>query len=105
MWGQEPYDQPLPNSDISQYLTAIAYAHPRPNREFHYIVSTTQERFDLPGLQTEVEGTQEALLQMLSLAQQLVKRHELSAYSLLVNIRLDASEPRFAFHLVSGAGK
>ena len=72
MWGQERYEPPLPDAEISEHLTAIAYAHPRPNREFHYVIPTTQEGFDLAGLQTGVEGCQEALLHMLSLGQLMV---------------------------------
>lgn len=102
-WGQETYEPALHDAEIADHFTARAYVHPRPNREFHYIISTTSPDFKFSHLQTQLEANKKALLQMLSLAQLMVTRHNLQEYALLTNIGLN-SEPLFAFHLVSGAG-
>ena len=103
-WGQEKYEPALDEGKISNHLTALAYPHPRANRDVHYIVSSKLPDFQLSCLHTQAEACNEALLHMLSLAQLIVKRHDLHAYSLLTNIHLDSDEPQFAFHLVSGSG-
>ncbi len=87
--GKEQFAPPAAGEDVAQYQTAIAYPHPRPTHQFHQIICS------------ETAVSPSTLLDMLQLAQQIVVREQLAAYTLLSNMSESSEDGRFHFHLVS----
>jgi histidine triad (HIT) family protein len=100
--GRERYAPSLLGATPEKFQTAIAYLHPMPHREVHLIITSTEKIVSFASLNLDQPAHRQALLDILALAQAMVLKYGLTRYTLLANCVIDAPEPQFALHLVSG---
>jgi diadenosine tetraphosphate (Ap4A) HIT family hydrolase len=94
LWGQELFAAATGDMETTRYQTARAYPHPQPAWTSHYLLLNEP-------LQPIWPASSQALCDLFSLAQQIVRQQQWPRYTLLININHQTNLP-LTFHLVSG---
>ena len=81
----------------------LAFPHPNPARQFHYVVMAANAIPGLTGLDLTNAAHTRSLLALLCAAQTLITMHKLSAYMLVLNFTETNPDPRLLFHILSGS--
>jgi histidine triad (HIT) family protein len=99
--GQEQFVPPASWEGVERHQTAFTYPHPQPVREFHQIICSEEGSPEFSSLMLGEVENQQLLLDILQLAQKIVVRQQLMAYTLLTNVTASSGNGRLHFHLVS----
>lgn len=99
--GKEQFAPPAFWAEVEQYQSAFIYPHPQPVRQFHQIICSETAVSGIGSCSLTAVHAQTALFDMLALAQKIVVRQQLPAYTLLTNVSSSLGNGRLHFHLVS----
>lgn len=92
---------PSPTGVAEYFRSAVAYPHPLPTRQFHYIVTHSEPLPGLRALDLKQAEYQRKLVDVLSLAQIVIRQHRLPQFTIVLAECLHPLELRL--HIVSGA--
>lgn len=99
-WGDERFERSV-DGQLLEAGGAVAYPHPRPGWEHHTLI-TYPTLPNLRQLDLTTESGQQALAEVLLLAQEMIKMGSRPGYRLLTNISPHLTPEPLTFHLISG---
>jgi diadenosine tetraphosphate (Ap4A) HIT family hydrolase len=94
---------PSPTRVVEYFRSAVAYPHPVPTRQFHYIVTHSEPVPGLRALDLEQDEYQSKLVDVLSLAQIVIRQHTLPQFTIVLTEFFHPLESQLRLHIVSGA--
>ncbi len=99
-WKPEQYTPPTANTKITRNQQAIAYPHPTPASDFHFMITPEHSINSLPKIDFSQCAAQGEITAVLHLAQHLITQHTSPAYRLQINTCPDKTTP-LTFHLIT----
>lgn len=99
----EELTAPLPPRVAAYFRSAVAYPHPAPTRQFHYVITHSEPSPVLRVLDLEHAEYQSKLVDMLILAQTMIRQHTLPQFTIVLNECAHPVESQLSLHIVAGA--